>query len=272
MRLLLFLLALGWSGNVLAQKELAVTIDDLPFLYGRWLPEQEEHLCFREILAVLKKHQVTVMAFVVGSRVSESWAPLLDELVAEGHTVANHTFTHPDLNETAAHWYLQDIARCDSAIRPWLDTTKYFRYPYLHRGSTPEKYDAVQTYLIGNGYTVVPVTIDNDDWRFNKDYVDAMRTRDTAAAQAIGIAYLEHMKEQTAEFEKVAAKTYKRPVRHILLLHMTELNSVYLDTLLSWYETEGWRFITTQEALTDSLYSMPEPYRGTNGISWLLRF
>ena len=236
-----------------AQKEMAVTIDDLPFLYGRWLPDNQEQEKFRHILHVLKKHNVTAMMFVVGSRVGEEWEPLLDELVADGHTVANHSFTHPDLNETAVHWYIQDIARCDSVITPWQDSIRYFRYPYLHRGATPEKYDAVRAYLDENNYTIVPVTIDNDDWRFNREYVDALKLRDTAAAGRIGEAYLDHMKERTAHFDELAETGHERPIKQILLLHMTELNSVYLDDLLSWYEQDGWRFITTQEALTDSI-------------------
>ena len=255
-----------------AQKQLAVTIDDLPFLYGRWLPEGQEQEKFRHILHVLKKHDIKATVFVVGSRVGEQWEPVLDELVADGHTLGNHSFTHPDLNETAVHWYIQDIARCDSVIAPWRDSVRYFRYPYLHRGATAEKYDAVRAYLDKNNYTIVPVTIDNDDWRFNRDYADAMKHHDTSEARSIGAAYLDHMKERTAYFDQIAEVEYQQPVKHILILHMNELNSVYLDELLTWYEQHGWRFITVQEALSDRVYAEPEPYRGTNGISWLLRF
>ena len=273
MKIVLFCLVLLCGAiPTFAQKQLAVTIDDFPFLYGRWLTEDQEHQRFRAVLATLKKHDVKIMAFVVGSRVSEGWEPLLDELIADGHTIANHTATHPDLNETATHWYIQDIARCDSVLQPWQDSIKYFRYPFLHRGATAEKYDRVKAYLVENAYTIVPVTIDNDDWRFNKEYTDALRARDTASAHTIGAEYLEHIKQKTAYFDSIATKNYKRPIKHILLLHMTELNAVYLDAVLTWYESEGWSLITTQEALTDPLYAQSEPYRGANGISWLLRF
>ena len=47
------------------------------------------------ILDALKKHQAPATFFVVGNFISEN-KDLIKRMEAEGHTVGNHTMTHPD--------------------------------------------------------------------------------------------------------------------------------------------------------------------------------
>lgn len=268
----LMLVSLFAFGTAHSAKELTVTIDDLPFLYGRYLPDSVESQRFFDILETLKKHHVHVIGFVVGSRINKHNRPLLDRFIAEGHLIGNHTFTHPDLNSTSIKWYETDIAECRKAITPWTGTVKYFRYPFLFEGSTKTKYLAIAKFLNENSFINVPVTIDNDDWLYNRNYTAALKTGHKSAADSIGQAYLVHMREKTRYFDSVAHAVFHRDIKHILLIHMTELNAVYLDKLLTWYEGQGWAFITPVEALTDDIYKKQDTYIGKNGISWLLRF
>ena len=50
-----------------------------------------------KILAALKKHNVKATFFVVGHYL-ESSPELVKQMVAEGHTVGNHTYHHPDMS------------------------------------------------------------------------------------------------------------------------------------------------------------------------------
>jgi peptidoglycan-N-acetylglucosamine deacetylase len=260
------------AGSANAEKQVAITIDDLPFQYGRFLPESIEGEKFRAVLAAFHKHHIQVFGFVISSRIDTRRSELLNEFKAGGHIIANHTFTHPDLNTTTADWYINDILKGDSAIAKWVDGVKYFRYPYLHQGPTQAKYDSVAEFLRKGSYVNVPVSIDDDDWLFNKHYTAALNDKDSVKADSIGEAYLIHMSEKTNLFDSVAVAMLGRDIKHILLIHMNEINADYLDRLLSWYEEQGWHIITPQEALTDSLYKMRDTYIGTNGTSWLLRF
>ncbi len=254
------------------QKKIAITIDDMPFLSGKvyWTPEQEAET-FRKVMATLKKHEVTAFGFVNGGRIKEYHRKLLDEFVAAGHTIGNHTSTHPDLNTTAIDWYEKDIAKGQEEIEPWVGEVKYFRYPMLHEGPTEAKRSAIADYLKKNNFVPVPVTIDNDDWLYNRDYCQAVKLRDQNRADSIGVAYLAHMRERTTFFDSISVAKVGRSVDHILLIHMTRLNADYLDSLLTWYADQGWQFISPREALSDSLYRMPQKYLGPNGISVLLR-
>ena len=50
------------------------------------------------ILDALKKHQAPAVFFVVGNFISEN-QDLIRRMEAEGHTVGNHTMTHPDMSK-----------------------------------------------------------------------------------------------------------------------------------------------------------------------------
>jgi peptidoglycan/xylan/chitin deacetylase (PgdA/CDA1 family) len=253
-------------------KDLCVTIDDLPFIYGQYLADSAGAGRFGDILATLKKYNIKTIGFVVGSQVDSSRAPLLDRFVAEGHIIGNHTFTHLDLNSSSVKSYQDDIRDGEIAIYNWIGETKYFRYPCLHQGQTRGKYDAIAEFLKSGDFVNVPVTIDNDDWLYNKNFSLALNDGDKIAADSIGKNYLEHMQAMTQYYDSIAVAKLGRDINHILLIHMNEINAVYLDSLLSLYLAQGWRFITPEEALADSLYKIKDTYIGEKGTSWLLRF
>ncbi|MGX7676562.1 bifunctional polysaccharide deacetylase/glycosyltransferase family 2 protein [Plantactinospora sp. DSM 117369] len=64
---------------------IALTFDDGPD--PRWTPE---------ILDVLRRHRAHATFFVVGARVNEH-PELVRRILAEGHELGSHTFTHPDV-------------------------------------------------------------------------------------------------------------------------------------------------------------------------------
>ena len=56
-----------------------------------------ENGCTPAILEALKKHHVPATFFVVGNYLETS-PELVKQMIAEGHTVANHTYHHPDMS------------------------------------------------------------------------------------------------------------------------------------------------------------------------------
>jgi peptidoglycan-N-acetylglucosamine deacetylase len=45
------------------------------------------------------------------------------------------------------------------------------RFPYLKEGETKEKRDGMRTWMVKNGYTSAPVSIDTSDWYFNSVFL-----------------------------------------------------------------------------------------------------
>ncbi|MBV9062214.1 MAG: polysaccharide deacetylase family protein, partial [Alphaproteobacteria bacterium] len=71
-----------------ARKEVALTFDDGPD--PEWTPQ---------ILDILRSEHVPATFFIIGSN-AEAYPELVQQIVADGNEVGNHTFTHPNLSET----------------------------------------------------------------------------------------------------------------------------------------------------------------------------
>ena len=265
--LLLVVLYTSW----LTSKQMAITLDDLPFAYSRGLSEQERFDYFYRILDILDCYGFQSAGFVVGEQVSSRRYQCLLDFYNRGHIIANHTFSHPDLNNLSASDFIEDIVKCDQVIEELYGEVKYFRYPMLHRGNSMEKRDSVYDFLNRQGFIIAPASIDNDEYAFNQAYLDKLTHGDTAAADSIGQEYLAYMISISNHYDSLAWEITGREINHILLLHMNYLNSVYLDDLIKLLLEDGWVFVSFSEAIQDSVYLLPDNYVGSRGISWLER-
>ncbi len=263
---LLVLFAAATLGHRQEPKQMAITFDDLPFGYPRNLTMTEQRAAVSRVLATLAKHRVTATVFVVGRSVTNANRGLVDTVAQAGHVVGSHSFSHQDLGVVSVEDYILDIQKGEEAIKPWLKGVQYFRYPFLRQGNTVEKRDAVLGWMASRGIVVAPVTIDNNDYEYNQRLVDAK-----GAGRAIDVrdAYLDHMMEAAAYYDAKGRARMGRPVKHVLLLHLNYLNSLYLDDLLQRFRGDGWSFITFEEALKDDVYRLKYDYVGVQGAGHL---
>lgn len=252
-------------------QQLAITIDDLPYVFRSRTTPQEGMKIVLDMNAALKRHNIVATGFAIGNQIDNETMPVMDAFVAAGHKVGNHSWSHPDY-DTLTRWaFRREVRRTDRVLRPWMQGQKYYRFPYLREGKTEKTKRAAETVLKNQGYVNVPVTIDNDEWRFNSDYVDALDMGDQRSARRIAKGYLAHMKERTAYFQALSNKAFGRDVSHTLLLHMNKINADHLDDLLAWYADNGWAFITVDQALQDPFFARPDIYTGPRGISQIER-
>jgi peptidoglycan/xylan/chitin deacetylase (PgdA/CDA1 family) len=254
-------------------KTVAITIDDLPFVHASKYQQKEVETYFRKILSTLESRNIKATGFVISSHANDDWKKnLLIEMQNRGHQLANHTHTHPRFINTSLSEYIDEIKKAHEFLTSINAPNKIFRYPFLNRGETEEKYEGVKKFLNKNEFKIAPVTIDNSDWKFNAQYQNLVQMGKLRDAIQTGFEYLEHMKEQTKLFDELAKEKTKREIHHILLIHMNRINVEYLGDLLDWYSENGWEFITLKKALEDPVYKIEETYKGPNGWSWLQRF
>jgi len=136
-------------------KKLAVTFDDGPD--PRWTPK---------ILDILKEKNVPASFFVIGEEASKS-PGLLRREYAEGHSIGNHTYTHPvydEISPTQLRWELnltQRLIESTLGVKSIL-----FRPPY-GIDHQPEYAEEVAQLPIAQdmGYLIVGQKIDPHDWR-----------------------------------------------------------------------------------------------------------
>ncbi|MBB4617774.1 glycosyltransferase [Sphingomonas abaci] len=146
-------------------KLVALTFDDGPD--PTWTPQ---------ILDVLKREQAPGTFFVIGEN-ALAHPLLLNRLVAEGHEIGNHSYTHPNLAEVSARGTALELNATQRLIEAYTGhATRLFRAPYFGDAepTTPDELDPA---LLAQerGYTVVGLHDDPDDWK--RPGVDAIVQR-----------------------------------------------------------------------------------------------
>ncbi|MET7469767.1 bifunctional polysaccharide deacetylase/glycosyltransferase family 2 protein [Micromonospora sp. NPDC005222] len=160
----------------LPARTVALTFDDGPD--PRWTPE---------VLRVLDKYQVKGTFFVIGSQVVRN-PDVTRRLVAEGHELGVHTFTHPDLaalpdwRRELEYAQTQLAVASTTGVRPSL-----LRFPYSSRADAYSDRDWPMLRQAGQlGYLTVVNDVDSRDWE--RPPVEEMVANATPAGTAGTVA------------------------------------------------------------------------------------
>jgi len=253
---------------MLAALLVAITIDDVP---GTSFPPADRcnaaavRMWNDKLLAALKKHHAPAIGFVNSSNCE---APVVDAWLRAGEQLGNHTAHHVDLDKLTPAQFEADVIE---GAAP-LPEHKWFRYPFLHTGTTREIRDEVYAWLAKRGYRNAVVTIDSDEFLYNNAYAAALGAHNAAHAQRIAAAYLRFMESIVAFYEKRTREVVGRDIPQVLLLHDSSLAADHIDELLTMFERRGYRFVTIDEATRDPAYALPDGYVGPHGPSWIHRW
>jgi len=251
-------------------KEICITFDELPVAES--FDSLNRPVITSQILQALKKHDVKAAGFVVGARIGSSF-DLLGEWLNSGHVLGNLTYSYQDLNEMGIEQFIRDIAAGSEAVETMLagfgQRKRYFRYPYLHYGTTLKAKRQIKLYLDEHNIVIVHATVVVEDYLYNLS-LEKMRAKpDTSELGALRYEYIAHVLEEVERCEQVAKEVFKRSVRHILQLRANRLNALFLDALLAALEDMGYEFVSLDYALQDKLYSADEAYFGLRGVGYL---
>jgi cellulose synthase/poly-beta-1,6-N-acetylglucosamine synthase-like glycosyltransferase/spore germination protein YaaH/peptidoglycan/xylan/chitin deacetylase (PgdA/CDA1 family) len=137
------------------RRKIALSFDDGPD--PRWTPK---------ILDILKEKHVPAAFFVVGEEAAKS-PGVLKRAYAEGHSIGNHTYSHPNLDEispTQLRWELNITQRL---IESTLGVKSILFRPPYGIDHQPEYAEEVAQLPIAQdmGYLIVGQKIDPHDWR-----------------------------------------------------------------------------------------------------------
>ena len=176
-----------------------------------------ENGCTAKILDTLKEKQVPAAFFLVGNYIRQS-PDLVRRMVAEGHTVGNHTMHHYDmsrLSDKAA--FSKELTDLEALYKETVgqELPKYYRPP---QGIYSEENLKMAQEL---GYQTVFWSLAYVDWNN-----DAQPTKETA-------------------FAKLLPRTHNGAV---VLLHSTsKTNAEILGELIDKWKAMGYRFGTLEE-------------------------
>jgi peptidoglycan-N-acetylglucosamine deacetylase len=139
----------GASGH-----KVALTFDDGPD--GTWTPM---------ILDTLRSRGAPATFFVIGAN-AEQHIPLLRRIVAEGHEVGNHTFTHPNLALTPAFVTRLELDATERLLEAVLNRRSlFFRPPYFGDAEPTTADELVPVGIATDlGYVTAGLHVDSEDW------------------------------------------------------------------------------------------------------------
>ncbi|MEG7529976.1 MAG: delta-lactam-biosynthetic de-N-acetylase [Hungatella sp.] len=171
------------------------------------------------ILDALKKHQAPATFFLVGNYLTSS-PDLVKRMVAEGHTVGNHTYHHPDMSKISTKAaFAKELTDLETLYQQITGQTmrRYYRPP---QGKYSESNLKMANDL---GYKTFFWSLAYVDW-----YVDRQPTKEAA-------------------FKKLLKRIHPGA---IVLLHSTsKTNGEILDELLSKWEEMGYCFRSLDDLL-----------------------
>lgn len=141
-------------------KRIALTFDDGP-----------DPIYTAEILNLLSQESAHASFFVVGSAVVKH-SDIAQRIAREGHTLANHSFSHVDFDEVNEFQGEQEINQTQRVMNATTsDTSPFFRIPY--GGNTDQSFRNSMTALLTAqkmGYVVTSYDFDSNDWQFTTNY------------------------------------------------------------------------------------------------------
>jgi peptidoglycan-N-acetylglucosamine deacetylase len=142
----------GYSPN-----KVALTFDDGPD--PEWTPK---------ILDVLKEKNATATFFLIGIQ-TDKFSGIAKRIYNEGHTIGNHTFTHPDVSNISTAYMKVELNLTERLFASLVGVrTTLMRPPYAI-DEEPDTADQVRPLEIPQemGYITVGNRIDPNDWSDN---------------------------------------------------------------------------------------------------------
>src|SRR5215471_17452556 len=215
-RLLLILFVFDLTAFCQAPKldrQVAVTIDDLPAGMADRLPASEITAMTTKLLITLLDQKIPVVGFENENKLYKPGE--VDERIKAlqmwldyGFELGNHTFSHMSLNQRELKDWEDDVIRGESVTRMLLAPRKmklrYFRHPYLDTGRDLETRRKAEEFLTQRGYRIAPITFDAWDWMYAPVYDDAKKRGDTKLQDDLVREYLSHHDAMFAYSEQLS--------------------------------------------------------------------
>jgi peptidoglycan-N-acetylglucosamine deacetylase len=274
---LLFLAAI-YSRAVAADRQIAITIDDLPAGTANSMSAAEISQMTAKLLTPLRDQKIPAVGFVNEKKLykmseMDERIKSLNMWLDSGFELGNHTFSHTSLNRVGLKAWEEDVIRGETVTVMLLSQhnlkLRYFRHPYLDTGRDLQTRREAEAFLVERGYRIAPVTIDAWDWMYAGVYDDARKRGDTVLQQQLVSSHLLYTDEVFAYSEKQSKDLIGYEPKQILLLHGNWLEADHISEVLDVIRKRGYRFITLEDALSDPAYSMPDDYIGEEGTVWL---
>ncbi|MEM9341057.1 MAG: polysaccharide deacetylase family protein [Bacteroidota bacterium] len=258
------------SGFILrAQPKISFTFDDGTTKdRGGYALEEWNNM----LLGKLESEGIQATLFATGYDKADSIGNyLLSSWDLKGHSIGNHTYTHPNFNseKTSLKLFKEELIRTDILISRYENYVKLFRFPYLKEGNVKEKVDGFRSFLDSMGYKNGYVTVDASDWYIDSRLRKRLKSDPASDLKGFRDFYVTHLYERACFYEMLSYKLTGRHINHTLLLHHNLAAALFIDALMEKFKSEGWELISSDHAFSDPIFNEVPDYAGESLI-WAL--
>ena len=238
--------------------KIAITFDDLP-AHGP-LPTGETRMeVMSKIIAALREAKLpATYGFVNGAGVDleAGNADVLQAWRDAGNPLANHTWSHMNLNQHSLDEFEQDVVRDEPLLASLMknEDWHWFRFPFLAEGDTSEKEKGFREFLRKHRYKIAAVTMSFGDYLWNEPYARCKAQNNSAGIRSLQNSYLDGASNSIDYSQSISHTLYSRDIPYVLLMHVGAFDAEMLPALLQLYRDRGFEFIPLEEAERDSFY------------------
>jgi peptidoglycan/xylan/chitin deacetylase (PgdA/CDA1 family) len=259
-------------------RQVAITIDDLPAAAASFMTAAEITDMTTKLLTTLRDQKIPVVGFVNEKKIfktgeADARIAALRMWLDYGFELGNHTYSHASLNRVGLKAWQDEVIQGENVTRLLLTEhhmqLRYFRHPYLDTGRDLETRRKAEEFLVDRGYHIAPITLDAWDWMYAPVYDDAKKRGDTKLQDDLVKSYLSYSDSVFAYAEQLSKQIIGYEPKQIILLHGNNLEAEHIGELLDVMRKRGYRFVSLEEALGDQAYSLPDTYVGEEGTGWL---
>ena len=211
------------------------------------------------ILSALEKHRIKAIMFVAGhNKKTANGKYVLSTWNNAGHWLANHTLNHPNFNNDAVTLdaYKSELLLNDSIIRKYSNYLRYFRFPYLKEGNTPEKVAGFRAFMKALNYKHGHVSIDCSDWYIDSRLRSKLEADPQTNIDGFRSFYLQHIYEKAVFYDSLSLALTGRHVQHSLLLHHNLAAGLFLDDLITYFKRKGWKVMDADKVYNDPFFQL----------------
>jgi peptidoglycan/xylan/chitin deacetylase (PgdA/CDA1 family) len=236
--------------------EIALSLDDAPMPSTVIFSGMEKTK--RIIQALQEANCPAIGIFAIGQytqRENNMWR--LHMYAQAGHIIANHTYSHPKLNNITTQEFIADVKKAHAILSPLPNFRPLFRFPYLAEGKDKVQRQEVIEALKDMGYREGYITVNNHDYYINKLLLDAVKAGKVVDYDKLRDLYITILWDCIQANQKIAYKVLKRKVKHVLLLHENDLAALFIGDLIAHIRKQGWKIISIEEAYEDPIADFP---------------
>ncbi len=243
--------------SLLIEQPVAVlTFDTLPMAQTLFMNGE---MRTQKYIDALAKADVQTVFFAIGNEIKKSKMKCLNQIIQQGHLIANHSYSHPHLTAISVKQYLDDVNECEKRILPFSTYRPWFRYPFLDVGldlmvgRSIEKAVECALALKNLGFHHAYVSIDSFDWFIDMLFLQAIKEKKEIDMESLENFYINHIQLAIKNYiNKKADKEKNLFSTQVFLFHANDLNALFLPRIITMLRENGWR-IGTPDEIFDNL-------------------